>query len=77
MKGWSQEGEVEFFWTEVENLCGGSSICMTHTGFMLPADTTDTDHVLKQRASLRRFTGNTQGKIMSQGPVGIKDELGR
>ena len=52
MKGWSQEGDVEFFWTEVENLCGGSSICMTHTGFMLPAEHTDTGPRIKTKGPL-------------------------
>lgn len=41
IKGWSQAGLVAFFKTEVLNLCGGSSNCSTHTGFMLPTNTAE------------------------------------
>ena len=38
MNGWSQAGLFVFFKTEVLNLCGGSSNCSTHRGFMLPVN---------------------------------------
>lgn len=39
INGWSQAGLFVFFKVEVLYFCGGSSICSTHRGFVLPTNT--------------------------------------
>lgn len=48
INGWSQVGLVVFFKTDVLNLCGGSSNCIRHRGFTLPANTAEIKFSLYQ-----------------------------